>query len=221
MDNYMNSKLNKWYQWLEVLHTEIQDLVVAKHTFLEVQKMIRDNPQLHLPSSFYDYLSRTYVSHSVIGIRRQIKLSGDSISIVRLFKEMIASPRSFSRDHYTQKYKGSVVEDLADNDFNRFALSDSSHIDSNLIQSDLTCLKEAAKRCEDYADKRIAHRDTREPKELPTFNEVDDCINLLDELYVKYYLLFHASSMDTLLPTWQYDWQAIFHVPWLPQINLD
>ena len=212
----MNPKLKKWLKWFEIIHSEIQKLVVAKHIFNEIQKIIRENEKLHIPSSFYDYFSKTYASHAITGIRRQIKSQKDSISIVRLFEEMIATPQSFPRTFYTQKYVGSVVESLADRDFNKFALPNSCHIDANLVQHDLEKLKLASKKCEEFADKRVAHWDNREPKEIPTFNEVDDCIALLDELYVKYYLLFHASAMDTLLPTWQYDWQAIFHVPWLP-----
>jgi hypothetical protein len=212
----MDSKLKKWIGWFEILHSEIQDLVVAKHTFQEVQKMIENNHLLHQHSSFYDYFSRTYVSHVLIGLRRQIKCSEDSISITRLFEEMIATPQIFQRSYYTEKYKGSIVEDFADNDFDKFAVQGSPHINPKLIADDLARLKDTCKRCEDFADKRIAHRDKREPKDLPTFVEVDMCIALLDELYIKYYLLFHASSMNTLLPTWQYDWQAIFQIPWIP-----
>jgi hypothetical protein len=212
----MDPKLTKWLHWLEIVKGEVQDLVMAKHTFHEVQAMIRDNPHLHQNSSFYDYLSRTYVSHVVIGVRRQIKCDDQSISIARLFEEMIATPQAFPRAYYTAKYKGSVVEDLADRDFDKFAAPGAPHIDPTLVAADLMRFRAASKRCEDFADKRVAHRDKREPKELPTFNEVDACIDLLDGLYVKYFLLFHASAMDTLLPTWQYDWKSIFRVPWLP-----
>lgn len=212
----MDPKLKKWLQWMEVIKDEIQDLVVAKHTFHEVQDMIKANKRLHQPSSFYDYFSRTYVSHAVIGLRRQLKCGDESISIARLFQEMIATPEAFSRSYYIAKYKESVVENLANNDFNKFASPNSTHIDPQLVARDLERLKAASKRCEDFADKRVAHRDKREPKQLPTYNEVDACIDLLDELYVKYFLLFHASSMETLLPTWQYDWKVIFRVPWLP-----
>lgn len=69
----MDPKLTKWLRWLEIVKDEVLDLVKAKHTFHEVQGMIRDNPRLHQHSSFYDYFARTYVSHVVIGVRRQIK----------------------------------------------------------------------------------------------------------------------------------------------------
>ncbi len=212
----MDPKLTKWLRWLEIIKNEVQDLVMAKHIFHEVQRMISDNPLLHQNNSFYDYLSRTYVSHVVIGVRRQIKCDDQCISMVHLFDEMIASPQAFPRTDYTAQYKGSVVENFANKDFDRFATPGAPHIDPTLVAADLKRLQVASKRCEDFADKRVAHRDKREPKELPTFNEVDACIDLLDELYVKYALLFHASAMGTLLPTWQYDWKSIFRVPWLP-----
>ncbi|MDP1653493.1 MAG: hypothetical protein Q8L56_12310 [Rhodocyclaceae bacterium] len=214
----MDQKLKKWLRWLEILKGEVQDLVVAKHIFHEVQGMIHDNPLLHQPSSFYGYLSNTYVSHVVIGVRRQIKRDNRSISMARLFQEMIDTPQAFPRAYYTEKYKGSAKEDSANRAFDKFTAPDAPHIiNPNLVKIDLSRLQAASKCCEDFADKRVAHRDTRELKEIPTFNEVDACIDFLDELYCKYHLLFHpAYSMETLLPTWQDDWTSIFRVPWLP-----
>lgn len=211
----MNPKLTKWLRWLKIVEGEVQDLMVAKHIFHEVQGMIHDSPRLRQYSSFYDYFSDTYISHVVIGMRRQIKCDDQSISMAHLFEEMIATPEAFSRAYYTTKYKGSAEEDYANRDFDKFAAPDVPHIDPNLVATDLFRLRATFKNCEDFADKRVAHRDKREPKELPTFNEVDACIDLLDELYVKYFLLFHASAMGTLLPVWQYDWTSIFRVPWL------
>ena len=213
----MNPKLKKWLRWLEVIKREVQDLVMAKRTFHEIQQLIKDNPALHQSNSFYDYLSRTYVSHVVIGLRRQIKSGKDSISMARMFEEMIESPQALTRSYYVGLYKDSVVKDFADKDFNKFATPKAPHIDPTLVAADLTRLRDASKRCEDFADKRVAHHDKRPPKELPTFNEVDACIALLDELYVRYFMLFHASHMDSLLPTRQYDWKSIFCIPWIPQ----
>lgn len=70
---------------------------------------------------------------------------------------------------------------------------------------------------QEFADRRVAHRDQREPKQPPTYNEIKECIDLLDELYVRYHLLFHAESMTSLLPAWQYDWKEIFRTPWIAE----
>lgn len=212
----MDKKLTKWLKWLKIIHDDIQDLVVAKREFHEVQALIKANPKLHKPSSFYDYLARTYVSHILIGLRRQIKCDSQSISFARLMNEMIESPATLPRKYYVELYKGSAVECFADKDFNNFADTHAPHIDANRIREDLNRLFKASESCEEYCDKRIAHRDKREPKKLPTFGELDACVKLLDELYVKYHLLFHASNMDSLLPVRQFDHKAIFREPWIP-----
>lgn len=212
----MDLKLKKWLKWLSVIHDDIQDLVVAKREFLEIQALIKANPKLHKPNSFYDYLARTYVSHVVIGLRRQIKCDSQSISFASLMKEMIDSPETLSRKYFIGLYKDSVVEDFADKDFDIFASAGAPHIKASLVYDDLARLRKTSESCEEYSDKRVAHWDKRELKYLPTFGELDSCITLLDELYVKYYLLFHATNMESLLPVRQFDPKAIFREPWIP-----
>jgi len=211
----MDPRLSKWLRWLDVIKSEIKDLVVSKHTFHEVQKMIAANPKIQVKNSFYRYITSTYVSHALIGVRRQVKTDPQSISLALLLQELIKTPEVLSRKYYVGLYNGSTVEDLADKDFNRFATPGAAHINSSQVEEDLQQLRDITLKCEDFADKRIAHRDKREPKAPPTYNEVDDCISLLDELYVKYLLMFEAKAMDTLLPTWQDDWKEIFRTPWI------
>lgn len=213
--NTMDLRLQKWIRWLEIIKIEIQELVIAKHTFHEVQRMIRENSKLQVSNSFYSYFTSTYVSHVVIGLRRQIKTNPQSISLALLLKELNESPQILSRTYFISLYEGSVVRDFANKDFDQFAEPAAAHINPDLVLADLQQLRNASAKCEVFADKRLAHRDKREPEFLPTYYEVDACIDLLDKLYIKYCLLFHAKSMVTLLPTWQYDWKEIFRTPWI------
>jgi hypothetical protein len=105
---------------------------------------------------------------------------------------------------------------MADRDFDKFAMSGAAHIDPHRVEADLSRLRNSTEQLEAFADRRVAHRDPRPPKRIPTYVELDDAIDLLDQLYVKYHLLFHAAWMETLLPTRQYDWQAVFRIPWIP-----
>ena len=213
----MDKRLTKWLRWLEIIKTEVQDLVIAKHMFSEVRYMIASNPTLQVDNSYYRYLASSYASHAIIGVRRQIKVENESISLSRMLKEMSETPDVVSRSYYVSLYKGLATEFLADKNFNRYADVGSNHIRAEMVLADLDMLQKAAKKCEEYADKRLAHRDKREPKQPPTIEEVDVCIDLLDALYVKYFGLLRASHMESLLPTWQYEWKAIFRVPWLPK----
>lgn len=211
----MDPKLAKWIKWLETIKDEVGELVRAKHMFREVRNMIAANPTLQGHNSYYRYLAGSYASYAIIGVRRQLKIDKQSISFARLLNEISESPELLSRNYYVSLYQGSSVKDLANDDFNQYADPGAAHICGSMPKQDLADLRQQAEKCEEYADKRIAHRDKREPKQPPTFSEVDACVDHLDALYVKYFGLFHASHMDTLLPVWQYDWTEIFRTPWL------
>ncbi len=212
----MNPKLKKWLRWLEVVKNEVRELIKAKYTYHEILSMIDNNPLLNKQSNlFYEYLVHTYVSHVVIGVRRQIKCGKQSISIIRLLREMSASPQILSRKYYVALYKPPAI-DWADENFNQFASADSAYIDSSLVANDLTSLRDASRRLEGFVDKRVAHWDQSGLKDIPTFYEVDLCIDLLEALYVKYHKLFHAKHIDTLFHQPPDDWKNIFLVPWLP-----
>ena len=211
----MDPKLAKWLKWFAVVHDEIQQLLIAKDIFWSVQDLVKANPQIQKPSAFYKYLGDTYISHVLIGIRRQVKVDPNAISFVRLLTEINESPEKFTRKYFTSLYSGSLVENRADKEFDEFCQAKGTdYISPDMVQNDITVIRTTAARCEDFADRRIAHRDTRDPRSLPTFNEVDDVVNVLDRIYVKYHLIFHAGAMSSLMPIYQYDWQEVFDERW-------
>ena len=200
---------------MKSINEEVTHLVIAKDIFWSVQNLIRTNNKIQKPSSFYRYLGDTYIAFIAMGIRRQIKVDGQSISFARLLSEIECYPEKISRQFFRELYKGSSVEFLVDNDFNRFCENPGDpHISSRMVHEDLTQLRQIACLCEDFADKMIAHRDKKEPKILPTFEDANNTIDILDKLYVKYHLIFHAESMESLMPVYQYDWKQIFDYPW-------
>lgn len=211
----MDTRLKKWLKWLDVIKAEVQELLIAKHTFHEVQKIIEANPKIQTANSSYHYFTNSYVSHVVVGLRRQIKIDPQSISLARLLKEMCENPEVLSRKYYVSLYKDSVLENFAEQDFDRISMVGATHIDAGKVAADLQNLREVTAKCEEFSDQRLAHRDKREPKSPPTYNEVDECLDLLDRLVIKYQLAFLAQAGETLLPTWQYDRKEIFRTPWI------
>jgi len=165
----MDSKLKKWIRWLKVIHDDIQQLLIKRNIFWEVQEIIRTNVALHKPSSFYGYLGDTYVAYISIGIRRQIKIHPQSISFARLLTEIANTPAVLSRKYYVSLYKGSTVEQFANRDFDRFCGAGKTHISLGMVLTDLAELNRAAFLVEEFADKRIAHHDKQKPKLLPRF----------------------------------------------------
>jgi hypothetical protein len=213
----VDSKLQKWLRWFGVIEKDIQQLLIQQHIFWKVQDIIRDNKDIQRPSAFYDYLGQTYIAYIAIGIRRQVKSDRDSISFSRLLKEIMATPSVLSREFYKSPY--CKVLHLADGDFDQFVGENRNHVAPEMVSNDWGTLRSVAEKIEAFADKRIAHRDVKPPRNLPTFNEVDECLDTLDRLAVKYIQLFRGDAQSSLMPTFQYDWMEIFRVPWLPPYN--
>jgi hypothetical protein len=211
----VDSKLEKWLRWLDVIHDDVQQLVVHKQIFWEVGDIVNANEKIQVHSAFYDFIGNSHAAFVAMGVRRHVKVNKDSISFRRLLEEIKDAPHVLSRDYYRSLYKGKVVGDLADNDFDKFSGPGKDHIDRNIIDTDLCEMSRIAKKVEDLTDKRIAHYDKRKIKEPPTFKDLDASVEFLDSLYCKYNFVLRASSLDTLMPTFQYNWKEIFKYRWI------
>ena len=224
-----SQKLEKWLKWMQVIHDEIQLLVWEAKMFWEVQDIIRNNPSIQRPNPFYRYLGRSYGSYALVGLRRQIKQQKDSISFVGLLEDVAKHPTELSLTYYRScrdqpenhifTSLAPLNIDVAKDEFSTYADASGEYVCPIKIKLDIDELKGAARACEEFVDKRIAHRDKREPKVVPTYEQIDNCINLFDRKYVKYHLLFYAVGMTTLYPEPQYDWKDIFYQSWLVREN--
>ena len=223
-----SQKLEKWLKWMQTIQDEIIKLLSDVKVFWEVQDMIRQNPHIQKPSYFYHYLESSYISHALVGLRRQIKNQKDSISFVGLLKDIAENPNELSFSYYLairnsesdfQCFQRSGIpfsyREMIEEEFKRYADPNCEHVCPKMVKGDLKELEETAKTCEDFADKRIAHRDKRNPKTVPTHDQFDNCLKLLEKTYGKYHLLFYAEGIPTLYPEPQYDWKVIFRKPWL------
>lgn len=212
--------LDNWTGWLEVIRDEIRQLLTYQDIFWSVQEIVKKNKRIQKPSMFFQYLGDTYVTYAVIGIRRQVKRDRDSISFAKLLDAIAINPKQLSREYFKNLYKGFNAEILnADRTFDEFSGIGKDHICPKMVRSDFDKLMSTAKKVETFADKRVAHHDKQGPEIIPTFADADECIQLLDKLYVKYYKVFYAVGMKTLLPTYQYNWKEIFTVPWIKSLR--
>jgi hypothetical protein len=212
----LDQRLAKWIRWFEEIRNDVQKLLINRHIFSEVQKIVAKNKRIHKPSSFYQYMAETYVAYITVGIRRQLKYNKDSISFVRLLSEIRDTPAILSRTYYKSLYKGSPVENHADRHFDNIAGGTGNHISVQMVTHDLAKLKRVASRIEEFADRRIAHRDDRKPQVIPTFLDVDKSLSVLDMICCRYQRIFFAEGSTTLMPTFQFDWTEIFRKPWIP-----
>ena len=221
----MSSKLEKWLRWMEVIEAQISHLLGDVEAFRRVRGIVNANPRIQKPHRFYRYLFDSYISHAVMGLRRQVKPQKDSISLAGLLEEIIKTPKELSFDYYRSILTLSLTPPelgIIEDDFKRHADANGTHVCPQMVSNDLGNLRKETEACEDYAEKRIAHRDKREPKLVETYEkleyQLDKGLELLDKTYVKYHLLFHAEGMRTAKPAYQGDWKAIFSEPWMRDV---
>jgi hypothetical protein len=85
-----------------------------------------------------------------------------------------------------------------------------------VIDQEILTLTQATKKLKQFVDTQVAHSAKAGPSTLPTFQDVDDAIDVLEKLLRRYMWLFRSTALTTALPTWQFDWTEIFRYPWLP-----
>ena len=217
----MEQQFEKWEKWLGTIYKDFAEVFFNRHIFWEVQAIIRSNPKIenYKPNWFNVFLGQAYFDYAASAIRRQIKHQKDSFSLRGLLEDILRTPSVLSREQFVERFiylhpaEKKYANDLFDE---KFAGKCAEHVDPVIVCQDLNKLKGLAKTVEDFADKRVSHRDKREPIDKPTFNALNDCIDCLAELIQKYYLLVKAVDLgDNLSIDFTDDWKGIFCQPWI------
>lgn len=215
--NHHDQLFAKWNDWVQVIENDVINLLASQHIFWEVQKIIKANPKIHLASSFYEWMGPVYAVFQSIGLRRQVDPTKDTISFRRLLEEIARRPDAITRERYIALYEDPVirrhVEDMA---FDKFAGVGKPHINPEMVRKDCKQLIKKIEGMKDYVDRRVAHFAERGPTRLPTYGDVDDCLEFVEDLLKKYLAVIRADVRRQILPTWQYDWKQIFRHPWIP-----
>lgn len=210
-----DQKFKQWQECLDKIYSEIQGLLINRYIFLEVQKIIKSNPKIQIGSAFYDWIGIIYPAAMVMGVRRQLDTRSDSISLARLLADIEKNPEILSRKRYLSLYEGSALPiEVPEKEFDGLAGSGAPHIDPKNVLEDLRNMEDKASKIRKFANKRIAHFGKSSFQDFPTFGDLDECLDLLEELLKKYMLLLRAQGGD-ILPSFLYDWKKIFRYPWI------
>jgi len=237
-----NQQFRRWEKWLDAIYRDVQNLVIGHHVFEEVRKIVQANPRLHKPSSFYDLSTMTFAAWAAMAVRRQ--QDSKSISIAKLLGAIRRRPEVISRARFVNTFTARMiagfpeqpedirrrepnsggayapsraeVEGIANETFNNLVGSNATCIDPARIQLELDELRSKAANLQEFASTMIAHH-VGKPTQPPTMPELDACVRAFEAIVLRYTMLFRASAPLALLPTWQYEWKAIFREPWLPR----
>jgi hypothetical protein len=66
-----------------------------------------------------------------------------------------------------------------------------------------------------FVDKHVAHHHRRRMRRLPTYVDLNKCVDLIEKLAQEFSLILKAEG-TTVVPSMPYDWKKPFRVAWIP-----
>jgi len=211
----MKQKLEKWERWLQVIYDDMVNQATSRTVFRETAAIIVGNPHIPKDSDFWDFLEQWYVDSAVIGLRRQIKVSPDGVSLAGLLEDIAANPGVLSRERFVGLYP-TGEQARANTAFDKHVGAGLTNIDPAVVRVDIGKLKTLAAGCEEYADRFVAHRDRRGLLTVPTHAELDEALGVAERLLQKYYLLLRGDSLVSVSAKLLLPWKRVFEMPWAP-----
>jgi hypothetical protein len=207
----------KWQGWMNRIKEDIGErLVVPRHVYrklVEVANANLDHITKYSGWHFVKFVRHGYAAQVAVGIRRHVKDNKDSISLMRLLREVRDNAPRFTYQFFLEQFP--VDENYVPwqkPTFGRFS-DDGITVSSRILNEDTENLKTLAKNVEDFVDKDVAHLDKKPRDGVVTFGDLERCIDELNRLVCKYRTLFGGGGMSTLEPTILSDWEDIFGVP--------
>jgi len=204
----------RWLRWWRLLFDDIKTIAHHRHLYREVTAMIEANPALHVPSVFYDWMRLAYVTGQASAIRRLIDWDKRTVALIRLMEEIASHPDVISRRRFVGLYRGHLPARYGHLHFERFAGPGADRIDRRLVRAHRRELITAQRRLRTFVNKHVAHRDRRQMRRLPTYAELDRCVDLLERFGKEYSLILRAEG-TSVVPMIMGDWKKPFRVPWI------
>jgi hypothetical protein len=203
-------RLQRVLQWLDIISSEVIELITNNYIFWEVQSIIRANPRLQkAESAFYEWMGSVFAHSAAMGVRRQASLNDQSVSLHRLLDELKTYPNLVSRDFHRNLYAhfgSDHILESADKIYDEYVGYQLGALDPSQVQKDIDSLVQASRKIHYYADRVVAHYDPKGLNHIvPTFSDLGSCLLELDVLVCKYLLLMKAEHKISLLPTFVYD----------------
>ncbi len=159
----------------------------------------------------------------VSGICRLIDKNKDSVSMINLLDKILHDPKHFTKNEFVKQYiKGKsgfekdTMEAVAMASFEKNFSKTGKYIDVSVVCADIGRVVSSTAEIKRFRNKRVAHKDKNDKLVFNLdFRDLDEAIDVIEKIVLKYNLLINQSGLDNLLPTVQYDWKKIFRIPWI------
>jgi AbiU2 len=212
-----DERIEKWTRWIDgTIKNNVLTMHLHRETWRTLERTVAGNEAL--PESYWwEFLHDTYAASQAMAVRRQADTHRDVASLGKLIQEIRDDPTRISREFWVGLWDTADPVELQTADAQwQSAFGASLHVDPEIAASDFALLVATASGVKAYVDEQVAHADASAASAsiTLTLKDVHDAIDVIGELFRKYYTLLTASSMATLVPIIEHDWTAVFRVPW-------
>ena len=204
----------KWRQWLEEITTHVFNLFHNRSIWGEMSQALQEHEGLVFLAHYADL----YVAGQVMAVRRVAddRASGSTVSLGRLLGDLERNPSVMNRDRYVSMHptgegdQASFWAGHAEKTFDRCFGASDGLLSGDMNRERVNRLASASQAISDFADRLVAHLDSRGSDELPTFDDLDQAIDEIGVVLQEVTLLLTASSLVNVEPTIQEDWKRPF-----------
>lgn len=215
----VDSKLEKWNRWIDgPIRSNVLTMHLHRDVWRRTSEIITENDEL--PASYWwEFMSDVYSNSQVIAVRRQVDLDPRVSSLAMLISEIKENPELVSKSLWLSHWEGD--DDPGGRAMrgweSAYAGDVGDHLDPAIPHSDLARLDSAGEAVRKFANKHVAHSQAyaKAPTVTLTLKDVHDAIDVIGELFAKYYEMLTAGSYVQLVPQIQGgDWTAVFRQAW-------
>ncbi len=212
------STWEKWTGWVEKIHSDLGNVVTDQTIFAGFREVIEANGawiDSIEGGLFIDFIRRNYAAAAFMGIRRQLKASDDSVSLMRLLNQVSAGADQITYDFYLSVFP-KRAEGL---EWQRWTFdtlsSDHERVSPEIVQADIAEIRSLNNTIEEIADRSVAHLDRRGTASVVSFRDLRLSIEHFNQLACKYIAFFTSDGWTSLAPSFVFNWQEIFRHPWI------
>jgi len=209
----------KWKSWLDEIGNELGWLLTGRDIFWRLQEIVESNDKIQSPPILHNWIADNYVAKVATGIRKIVDKK-KSCSLFQLILGIEKNPDVITREYFVSQWHDKVTKKLGiDNQtFDEFAKPGEQRVDLENLTSDKQKLSEGTNLIKNFTDKWIAHFDKKRGIiQMPTFGDLNNALDIIDEVWCKYSLLLMCSAPDTRKPAMALDWEAPLQHCWIEE----
>jgi hypothetical protein len=226
-----DQRIEKWTGWIDgTIKSNVLTMHLQRDAYRNVSEMLSANAD-NLPESYWwEFMRDTYGTTQAVAVRRQADIHPDAASLGKLIEQIRDDASRITREFWLglwsdpdeplnpENMHDKLMLLQAERGWNdQYAGSVGKHLDPAIPSADFDQLRAIASKVKRYVDQHVAHADAAvvSANVTLTLNDVHEAVDVIGDLFGKYYNLLTASFFTEYVPVIQHDWMAAFRVPWM------